>query len=273
MPHARLHDVSLYYEIRGDGPNLVLIEGLGYHTWMWYRQLPAFAPHFRTLIYDNRGVGRSDIPPGPYTHEQNAGDLEALLDHLGWERTHVLGVSMGGFIAQQFAVSYLDRVDRLVLVATGFACGPHMCAGYWRNPEATAEAIRAGWFHTGDIALRHDEGYYYIVDRKKDMIITGGENVYPAEVEAVLYAHPSVRETAVVGIPDPVWGEAVVAVVSVRPEHPISTDDLMAHVRANIARYKAPKRIVIVDELPKSALGKILRKECKALLEREKQGT
>src|SRR5436305_1514144 len=120
MPFAQANDTTLYYEVQGDGPNLALIEGVGYHTWMWYKQFPAFSRHFRTLIYDNRGVGLSDKPPGPYTHEQNADDLAALLDHLGWERTHVLGISMGGFIAQEFALKYPERLEKLVLVATAF---------------------------------------------------------------------------------------------------------------------------------------------------------
>jgi len=120
MPITHVNDIDLYYEVHGSGPKLVLIEGIGYHRWMWYRQLSEFSRHFTTLIYDNRGVGKSDKPSGPYNHEQNAGDLAGLLDHLGWDRTHVLGVSMGGFIAQQFALTHPSRVDRLVLVATGF---------------------------------------------------------------------------------------------------------------------------------------------------------
>lgn len=125
MPTAHVNGIDLYYEIHGDGPNLTLVEGTGYDLWMWYRQLPEFSQHFRTLIYDNRGVGRSDKPPGPYTHEQNADDLAGLLDHLGWDRSHVLGVSMGGFIAQEFALKYPQRLGRLVLVATAFG-GPNM---------------------------------------------------------------------------------------------------------------------------------------------------
>lgn len=145
--------------------------------------------------------------------------------------------------------------------------GPHMCAGYWNRPEATAEAIRDGWFHTGDIAVCDEDGFYSIVDRKKDMIITGGENVYPAEVEAVLYSHPAVREVAVVGIHDATWGEAVCAVVSLRPEQQATPEELQAHTRANLARYKSPKRIVVVDDLPKSAAGKIVRTEAKKLVD------
>jgi pimeloyl-ACP methyl ester carboxylesterase len=125
MPNARVNGVNLHYEVHGEGPQLALIEGVGYDSWMWYRQIPDFSQHFRTLVYDNRGVGRSDKPPGPYTHVQNADDLAGLLDALGWERTHVLGVSMGGFIAQEFALKYPQRLDKLVLVATGFG-GPNM---------------------------------------------------------------------------------------------------------------------------------------------------
>jgi len=125
MPRSEVNGIRLYYEVHGEGPNLALIEGLGYDCWMWYRQIPDFAAHFRLLVYDNRGVGRSDAPPGPYSHEQNASDLTALLEYLGWERTHLLGISMGGFIAQQFALTHPARLNRLVLAATGFG-GPNM---------------------------------------------------------------------------------------------------------------------------------------------------
>ena len=141
--------------------------------------------------------------------------------------------------------------------------GPHMCAGYWRRPEATAEAIRDGWFHTGDIARRDSDGYYYIVDRKKDLIITGGENVYPTEVEEMLYSHPAVREAAVVGVADPVWGEAVTAVLAVQAGETVTEERLRQHLVERLARYKVPKRIVFVDDLPKSAAGKILRSEAR----------
>ncbi|GAC1323774.1 MAG: alpha/beta hydrolase [Chloroflexota bacterium] len=135
MPTVHVNGVTLYYEEQGAGPNLVLIEGLGYHTWMWYRQLPIFKRYFRTLIYDNRGVGRSDKPPGPYNHAQNADDLAALLTYLEWDTAHVLGVSMGGFIALQFALRYPERLNKLVLVATGFG-GKNMV-------QVPPEAMRA----------------------------------------------------------------------------------------------------------------------------------
>lgn len=135
MATAQVNGINLYYEIHGSGPNLALIEGTAYHTWMWYRQIPALAKHFRMLVYDNRGVGSSDKPPGPYSHTENAADLAGLLDHLGWDRTHVLGISMGGFIAQEFALAYPERLDRLVLVATAFG-GPNMV-------PLPADAVRA----------------------------------------------------------------------------------------------------------------------------------
>jgi fatty-acyl-CoA synthase len=144
--------------------------------------------------------------------------------------------------------------------------GPHMCAGYWRQPEATAAAFHDGWFATGDLACRDAQGFFRIVDRKKDMIISGGENVYPTEVEAVLYMHPSVREVAVVGVPDARWGQAVHAVVSLRPGQTTSEEELRAFCRENLARYKTPKVIEIVPDLPKSAAGKILRAEARKLL-------
>lgn len=164
MPCARVNDIDLYYEVHGTGPNLVLIEGLGYHTWMWYRQLPAFSGTFRTLIYDNRGVGRSAAPPGPYTHRQNADDLAALIDHLGWDRAHVLGVSMGGFIVQEFALAYPDRVDRLVLVATGFG-GPRMI-------PVPPEAVRA---------LMPDPALSYEEKIRASMPVAFGNPAWPEE--------------------------------------------------------------------------------------------
>jgi len=147
--------------------------------------------------------------------------------------------------------------------------GPHMCDGYWRRPAATAEAVQDGWFRTGDVARRDSEGYYYIVDRKKDMIITGGENVYPNEVEVVLYTHPAIRQAAVVGVPDPLWGEAVTALVSLHRGASVTPEELRDHTLAGLARYKVPKRFMVVDELPTSAAGKILRSASRHIAEQE----
>jgi fatty-acyl-CoA synthase len=143
--------------------------------------------------------------------------------------------------------------------------GPHMCAGYWRNLGATAEAIQDGWFHTGDIARRDEDGFYFIVDRKKDIVITGGENVYPMEVETVLYTHPLIREVAVVGVPDVTWGESVTAVISLYEGHVVSEAELREFAREQLARYKVPKRFLVVEDIPKSGANKISRAICKEM--------
>jgi acyl-CoA synthetase (AMP-forming)/AMP-acid ligase II len=139
--------------------------------------------------------------------------------------------------------------------------GDQVLKGYWRNPEATEKSFVDGWFHTGDVGRWDEDGYLYIVDRKKDMILTGGENVYPREVEEVLYEHPAVVEAAVVGAPDPKWGEKVVAVIAVREGHAVDEDELIAFTRERIASYKKPKHVVFIDVLPKNASGKVLKRE------------
>ena len=139
--------------------------------------------------------------------------------------------------------------------------GDQVLSGYWRNPEATAAAFTDGWFHTGDVGRWDEDDYLYIVDRKKDMILTGGENVYPREVEEVLYRHPAVVEVAVVGAPDVKWGEKVVAVVSVREGHKVTGADIVAFCRGEIAGYKRPRHVIFIGELPKNASGKILKRE------------
>ena len=139
--------------------------------------------------------------------------------------------------------------------------GDQVLSGYWRNPEATAASFTDGWFHSGDVGRWDEDGYLYIVDRKKDMILTGGENVYPREVEEVLYRHPAVVEAAVLGAPDPKWGEKVVAVVCVREGHDVTGADIVAFCREEIAGYKKPKHVVFIDMLPKNASGKVLKRE------------
>ena len=136
--------------------------------------------------------------------------------------------------------------------------------GYWRNPEATAETLRNGWLHTGDIGYMDEDGYLFIMDRSKDMIISGGENIYPREIEEVLVRHPAVREVAVIGVPDPKWGEAIKAVVSLVPRQSATEEELIAFCKDNIASYKKPKSVDFVDELPKNNYGKILKRELRA---------
>ncbi len=140
--------------------------------------------------------------------------------------------------------------------------GPSACSGYWNNPQATSEVIdEDGWFHTGDIVEYDDEWYFYVRDRKKDMFISGGENVYPVEIENALYQHPAVLMCAVIGLPDEKWGEIGVACVVLKPGSNTTADELMGHMQDHLARYKVPKRIEIMEALPLSGMGKILKRD------------
>ncbi|MCP4423079.1 MAG: long-chain fatty acid--CoA ligase, partial [Chloroflexi bacterium] len=145
--------------------------------------------------------------------------------------------------------------------------GPSGCSGYWNNPEASAEAYDdEGWFHTGDMVRYDEEWYFYVVDRKKDMFISGGENVYPAEIEAVLYKHPSVHMCAVVGVPHEKWGEVGNACVILKPDTAVTETELIAFLQDNLARYKVPKSVAIMTEFPISGAGKILKRELREQL-------
>jgi long-chain acyl-CoA synthetase len=137
---------------------------------------------------------------------------------------------------------------------------------YWREPEDTLAKTKGGWLHTGDMGFYDQDGYIYIVDRKADMIITGGEHVYPREVEDVLYTHPAVQETAVVGVPDPYWVERVHAVVVKRPGVQATAEDIMFHCKERLASYKAPKTVEFLDAMPKNAAGKIMKRELKKVI-------
>jgi fatty-acyl-CoA synthase len=144
--------------------------------------------------------------------------------------------------------------------------GSLVMAGYFRNPEATAEASAHGWHHTGDIGYLDEDGYLYIVDRAKDMVITGGFNVYSTEVEQALMQHPAVQDCAVVGLPDETWGERVTAVVQLRSEARVQPDDLVAFVKERIGSVKAPKQVEIWTDLPRSKVGKVLKADIRASL-------
>ena len=147
--------------------------------------------------------------------------------------------------------------------------GPNVFAGYWRNPVATGETVVDGWLRTGDVAERDEEGYYRICGRLKDMFISGGENVYPAEIEFVLHEHPAVADAAVVGVPDERWGEVGVAFVVLAGGAAATEDELVAHCRASLAAFKAPRVVRFLSELPRSGMGKVLKAELVASLERE----
>src|SRR5580704_866197 len=147
--------------------------------------------------------------------------------------------------------------------------GPLVMAGYYKNPAASAEAGRRGWHHTGDIGYLDDDQYLFIVDRAKDMIITGGFNVYSAEVEQVLLAHPAVQDCAVIGLPDEKWGERVTAVIQLRPGHSVTADEVQAFVKERLGSVKAPKQVEVWPDLPRSKVGKVLKPEIKAQLQGE----
>lgn len=146
--------------------------------------------------------------------------------------------------------------------------GPHLCDGYWNDPQATEDAIRPvpstgteePWLHTGDLAKRDAEGYYTIVGRLKDTLISGGENVYPAEVESVMHSHPAVAEAALIGVPDAMWGEVGRAVVVLKADHALTDDELLDYLRERLARYKVPKSAVFVQALPQTGAGKVDKK-------------
>jgi len=139
--------------------------------------------------------------------------------------------------------------------------GHNIMKGYWQRPDATEEAMRGGWFHSGDMARTDEEGYFYIVDRKKDLIIRGGYNVYPREVEEVLYEHPKIREAAVVGVPHDEWGEEIGAAVVLHQGEELTPEEVSAYVKDRIAAYKYPRIVWFLDDLPKGPTGKILKRE------------
>jgi fatty-acyl-CoA synthase len=144
--------------------------------------------------------------------------------------------------------------------------GPSMCSGYFNNPEASQAAMDAeGWFHTGDLARIDGDGFFFIVDRKKDMFISGGENVYPVEIEKALYEHPAVAQCAAIGVPDEKWGEVGKAIVVLKPNASATEEELIEHMKSRLAKFKVPKSVAFVAALPLSAAGKILKRELREM--------
>jgi long-chain acyl-CoA synthetase len=139
--------------------------------------------------------------------------------------------------------------------------GENILKGYFKNPEATERAFRGGWFHTGDVGYRDPEGFFYIVDRKTDMIIRGGENIYPREIDEVLYQHPAVAAAATIGVPDQLYGEEVAAFIVLKDGIQTTEAELIAHCQLELADYKCPKTIRIVKDIPKGPTGKLLKRE------------
>jgi long-chain acyl-CoA synthetase len=139
--------------------------------------------------------------------------------------------------------------------------GENVMKGYFKNPEATAQAFRHGWFHTGDVGYQDEDGFFYVADRKSDMIIRGGENIYPREIDEVLYQHPAVKDAATIGVPDELYGEEVKAFIVLKDGMSGTEDELMAFCRARLADYKCPKTIEFLDDIPKGPTGKLLKRE------------
>jgi long-chain acyl-CoA synthetase len=171
-----------------------------------------------------------------------------------------IGIPIGGV---EFRLEDSDGKVLTELGERGEICikGPNIMKGYYKRPEVNAEQIKDGWFHSGDVGVVDEEGYYFIVDRKKDMIIRGGFNVYPREIEEVLYAHPAVAEAAVLGVPHERHGEEIKAVLALKPGHSLTSDELVAYCKEHLAAYKYPRVVEFMDALPKGPTGKILKRE------------
>jgi long-chain acyl-CoA synthetase len=185
-----------------------------------------------------------------------------VLEGPGSERLASCGHARSGM-----EVAILDEEGRKVpLGETGEICvrGPALMNGYWNRPDATAETLRGGWLHTGDIGRMDEAGYFFILDRSKDMVISGGLNVYPREIEEVLLRHPAISQAAVIGVPDPKWGEAVKAVVVADGAAGLSEADVIGFAAEHLAGYKKPKSVDFVADLPKTTYGKIDKKAIRA---------
>jgi len=180
-----------------------------------------------------------------------------------------------GIAMEGVELKIVDDVGReLPRGQIGEVCGrgENVSPGYYENPEATAETFRDGWLHTGDMGLLDEEGYLFIVERKKDLVIRGGLNVYPKDVEEIIYRHPAVQEAAVVGVPDPLMGEEVCAYVVTRPGAELTAGALLEHCQASLAKYKTPRYVEFLPALPKTPIGKIQKKELRKLA-RDKYGS
>jgi long-chain acyl-CoA synthetase len=208
--------------------------------------LRAFEAQFGCAILEGYGLSETS-PIASFNHP----DRERKPGSIG---TPIAGVEMK-VVDEQGADAPVGEVGEIVIR------GPNVMKGYWQRPDATAEAIRDGWFHTGDLAKVDEDGYFFIVDRKKDLIIRGGYNVYPREVEEVLYEHPAVAEAAVLAVPHDELGEEVGAAVGLKAGASATPEELQAFVKERVAAYKYPRHVWLVDELPKGPTGKILKRE------------
>ncbi len=222
---------------------------------MLKRAITVFGPIFA------QGYGATETAGGPITM------LEAADHHLDGVESSLLASAGKATICSEIKI--VDDNDETVgpgVVGEVCARGQHIMMGYWKNSELTAKALRGGWYHTGDLGYLDERGYLFLTARKSDMIISGGENVYPNEVENAVYTHPAVRECSVIAAPDERWGEIVHAVVVRRVGVRIGPDEIIAHCRQTLAGYKCPKKVTFLDSLPKTAIGKVSRKDVKELV-------
>ena len=219
--------------------------------------VPLIEAYQRKGVAFTQGYGLTEV--GPNCFKLGLEDAVRKAGSIGFPSFHSEArlVDEGGRDVQR------GRVGELILK------GGHVCSGYWRNAEATRAAISDGWFYTGDLARQDEDGYYYIVGRAKDLIISGGENIYPAEVEAVLHSHPSVASAALVGLPDPKWGETPVAAVVARRGSELTAEELLEFCASRLARYKIPKRVFFREDFPLLASGKVFKRALREELQKE----
>ena len=242
VPDAATYDVSSLRKINFGGSSIAPAV---------IRRARALFPNCQFL----QGYGQTETSP----------NISMLLDRYNTDEGPYAGkIESAGQPMFAMGVKIFDLNDEEVPTGTVgeiVARGPHVMAGYWNKPEETAYALRHGWMHTGDIGYLDEDGFLFIVDRVKDMIISGGENIYSTEVEAVIYQHTAVAECAVIGIPNKKWGESVHAIVVPKRGHTLTEEEIIAHCREHIAGYKCPRSIDIhLDPLPMSGAGKILKK-------------
>lgn len=243
--------------------------------WAAMMHLPEFAEHDLSNL-ESAVAGGAPVPLAVIDFFQRHGvpfqegfgmtETAPMVSMLGAEDVRRKAGSIGRpafhvearIVAADGSEAPIDTVGELVVR------GPNIFIGYWMRRRDTAEAFRDGWFHTGDLGYRDSEGFFTLVDRKKDMIISGGENVYPIEVEQVLHDHPAVRDAAVLGLPHEKWGEVPVAVVVREVDRPIAVEEIVDWCRQHLAGFKVPKQVEFVSELPRNATGKVLKTELRA---------
>jgi fatty-acyl-CoA synthase len=213
--------------------------------------VPLIEAYQRRGIAFTQGFGMTEV--GPNCFKLGLADAVRKAGSIGFPSFH----SQARIVDEKGRDVPRGDVGELILK------GLHVCSGYWQNSEATEAAMADGWFYTGDLARQDDEDYTYIVGRAKDMIISGGENVYPAEVEAVLDAHPAIASSALIGMPDAKWGETPVAVVIARQGASVTADEIITFCSGKLARYKVPKQVHFVAEFPLSASGKVVKRVLK----------